>query len=345
MSGSELKRDFDGPGDDAFDHPERLRAMYHPPADPLLEPTANFPLGFYEDFLREINRLGIVVLTYDDFFHESDDCDYESNYAREYKSWLKNARDPKKIYLVIQHDVDNHPHFTQRMIAMEFIYNVRSNIFIFHQRYSQTQVNPQYDVDHDFFRAAERRGFVIGYHQNALQLAGFDLDEAARRYRDDVAALRRIYNIRYVVPHGGIGAVVHGRMHHNVDVPMPLELRANLRWVFNGHGAKFSSRWSDGGLRRMRDRRRVRDYDIISRFLHQLKPGTRNFCLVHPQRWGFHIDINANPLLAEHEWYQRMCRQYPVALAGGGAADADQADEAAGAALNNCAFDAKSPAA
>lgn len=297
-----------------FDQPERLRAMYAPPTEPQLEPTANFPLGFFEDFLREIKRLGIVTLTFDELFSDSDDWDYLSNYSHEYKDWLKRRRDPKKTYLVIQHDVDNHPHFTQRMVAMEHMYDVRSNIFIFNNRYSQTQENPAYDVDHDFLRAAAQRGFIIGYHQNAFQLSGFHLMVATQRYRDDVYALREKYDIRYVVPHGGVGSEIAGTMHYNVDVPMPVEFEKNLRWVFNGHGVKFSSRWSDGGLRRVRDKKRIRDYNIIERFLHQLKPGTRNFCLIHPQRWGFHIDVEANPLLVDQDWYQALVRKYPVVV-------------------------------
>lgn len=293
-----------------FDQPEALRALCLPPDDPLSEPGANFPLGFYEDMLKEIRRLGIVVLTYDDIFEGSDDWDYASNYASEFKHWQKHRRDPSTTYLVIQHDVDNHPHFTKRMVAMEFLHGIRSNIFLFNRRYSRKLSDPDYPVDHDFFRAAADRGFVIGYHQNAFQLAGFDMDSAVEQYRHDVTALRECYDIRYVVPHGGVGAEVDGTTLHNFNVPMPEELRTNLRWVFNGHGVRFSRRWSDGGLRRARDHKTIRDYNIIERFLQQLKPGTRNFCLIHPQRWGFNIEVDANSLLAEQPWYLQLCRQY-----------------------------------
>jgi len=302
-----------------FDQPEQLQALFAPPEDPGAEPTANFPLGFYADFLAEINRLGIVVLTYDDLYADSDDWDYQSNYTAEFEHWQQHRRDPAKTYLLIQHDVDNHPHFTKRMVALEHVYGVRSNVFLFRNRFSQRVVDPPYVVDHEFFQQAEQRGFVIGYHQNAFQLAGFDMEAAVQRYREDVAALRELYDVKYVVPHGGVGAEIDGEMMHNFSVPMPEELRTQLRWVFNGHAARFTTRWSDGGMRRMRDPKRIGEYDLIERFLHTLKPGTRNFCLVHPQRWGFNIEVDANPLLAEHEWYQQLCRRYPgVVITRGG---------------------------
>ena len=45
-------------------------------------------------------------------------------------------------------------------------------------------------------------------------------------------------------------------------------------------------------------------------FLDTLKPGTRSFCLVHPQRWGFHLDTSANPILEAQPWYQQVCTRY-----------------------------------
>jgi len=32
---------------------------------------------------------------------------------------------------------------------------------------------------------------------------------------------------------------------------------------------------------------------------------------VHPQRWGFKLEIDANPLLVDESWYQQLCRRYP----------------------------------
>jgi hypothetical protein len=284
--------------------------MLAPPADRTAEPEVIFPLPWYEEFLQEIGRRGIEVLTYGDLFETSDDWDYRSNYKAEFRHWHKKVRDPKKTYLLIQHDVDDRTFFTERMIALEFLHGVRSNIFIFRNRFSTKDSDAHYPVDHAFLQQAERRGFVIGYHQNAFQLSGFDFDQAVERYRSDVEYLSTMFDIRFVVPHGGVGKEIDGRMRHNFDVPMPPELEGRLRWVFNRYGVTFSSRFSDGGIRRSRDLARLQRSDLIGGFLDTLKPGTRNFCLIHPQRWGYNVDMQRNPLLAELTWYQDVCRRF-----------------------------------
>src|SRR5438552_11034580 len=120
----------------AFDNPAQLRDMFAPPPNPSAEPRCNFPLAFYEEFLREIKRLNIQVITYRDLFERSDDWNYRANFPGEYKQWQEShgARptgsiirrmfsammrrpksDPRSTYLLIQHDVDGLPFFTKRM--------------------------------------------------------------------------------------------------------------------------------------------------------------------------------------------------------------------------------------
>ena len=296
----------------AFDNPDRLRELFAPPLDPSAEPTSNFPLAYYEHFLREIRRLNIQVITFRDLFEGSDDWNYRWNYRRERRRW-KKARDRRAVYLVIQHDVDDRPFFTQRMVAMEALYGVRSNIFIFRDRCGKNGEALPYNIDHGFFQEAERRGFVIGYHQNALQLAGFDMHRAVERFRSDVAHLRTSYDIQFFVPHGGPGHTINGRMRYNLHVPMPPELEGaagHLRWVYNGHGPKFSRKYTDGGVEGLRTRKRLAGLDLIGSFLEKLRPGTRSWALIHPQRWGYHVDPTRNPLLAQQDWYRRMYAEF-----------------------------------
>jgi hypothetical protein len=287
-----------------------LKQLWSEPTDASHEPVANFPLGYYERFLQEIKKLGIKVITYRDIFEHSNDWHYKVGYLKEFLRWKASMLGSNDTYLLIQHDVDNHPFFTKRMVAMEAYYGIRSNIFLFTQRYTQNGPDSSYVIDHDFFRQAQDHGFVVGYHQNALALAGFDMEKAVQRYRDDVQQLRKIYDIRFVVPHGGAGCEVDGKKVCNVDVPMPEEFEGNLRWVFNRYGVKFNTRWSDGGLRKTRDLKRIQGFDLINHFLRKLKPGTRNFCLVHPQRWGYNVDTEQNPLLAREQWYLDICSHH-----------------------------------
>ena len=113
-----------------------------------------------------------------------------------------------------------------------------------------------------------------------------------------------------MVPHGGMAAEVDGVMKYNRDVPMPDEFEGNLRWVFNRYGATFTKRYSDGGIRKSRDLARLERSDIIGSFLNGLAPGTRNFCLVHPQRWGRRVHPSYNPLLEEQAWHREMLAKY-----------------------------------
>jgi hypothetical protein len=292
---------------DIFNKPEELKKLWARPEDVTTEPISNFPLTYYEHFLQEIKRLGIHIITYQDIFKHNNDWNYKFYFPKEYIKWKYKNYNSDAIYLLIQHDVDNHPFFTKRMVAMEAYYGIRSNIFLFTERYTQNGPDSSYVIDHDFFRQAEEHGFVIGYHQNAFALAGFDMKKAKQRYREDVNQLRQLYDIQFVVPHGGAGLEVNGKKICNADVPMPEEFEGNLRWVFNRYGVKFDKRWSDGGLRKTRDQKRIQGFDLVNHFLYDLKEGTRNFCLVHPQRWGYNVDTQQNPLLAKEDWYQKMC--------------------------------------
>lgn len=291
-----------------FDDRGALEAVAYAVQDK--EPLCDFPLGWYEEFLREIVARDIEVLTFRDLFEDSDDWDYTNHYRREFKAWGKR-RDPQRTYLLLQHDVDNHPAFTLRMVALEALYGLRSNIFVFRHRFTRKEGGgASYPLDLEALQCAERAGFVIGYHQNALQLSGFDFDRAREIYLTDVEYLRQHFRIDFVVPHGGMGAEIDGETKYNRDVPMPVELEGTLRWVFNRYGATFTSRYSDGGIRKSRDVERLQRSDIIGNFLDGLKPGTRNFCLVHPQRWGKRVCPSFNPILEEQPWHRAMVARH-----------------------------------
>ena len=130
-----------------IDDRDRLQGMFAPPAKPAAEPIANFPLRWYEEFLNLIVRRNIQIITYQDLFGESDDWEYVSNYSREFGAWKEQVRDPQQRYLLLQHDVDDVPEFTKRMVAMEAFYGIRSNVFMFRDRYLQGIACPPYKVD------------------------------------------------------------------------------------------------------------------------------------------------------------------------------------------------------
>ena len=275
-----------------------------------------FPIKWYKSILDLIVERGIVTITYDDLFNESDDRDHESCYEREFRHWHERVRDPQKTYLLIQHDVDFAPQFTRRMVAMEALAGgacVRSNVFVFNRFMGEIPSDSPYDdtpyaIDHEFFQAMQRRGFVIGYHQNALTVAS-DMAAAGRQFAEDVAALRKYYDIQCFCPHGGRPIEINGDKKYNYDVPVPAELKDSLRWVYNKHGPRFSGRYSDGGLRRINDPARL-DRLNLEAFIESLELGKRYFALIHPQLWGYKINPAYNPALAERAWHQDVVRRF-----------------------------------
>ena len=302
--------------------PEALARIYAPPANPQKEPRCCFPLPWYKRFLEEIRKRKIEILTYDDLLADCNDQDYKNCYSREFKKWHRRynpgfilrrfKRKEDRAFLLIQHDVDSLPLYTKRMVAMEAEYGIRSNVFVFREKYYRRPKRDAYELDYEFFQRAERAGFVVGYHQNALQLSGFDIERATKRFYDDVTCLRDHFAIKYFCPHGGESRSVNGRILRNADVPIPQELEDAIQWVYNRYGLRFSGRWSDGGLRRISDIKRLRGLDIIEEFVKKMQPGKRYFALIHPQRWGYNVKMNFNPLLAEQPWYQQVCRKYDL---------------------------------
>ena len=53
-------------------------------------------------------------------------------------------------------------------------------------------------------RQLENSGFEIGYHLNAYELAGYDIDEAFELIERDLDFLEQHFRITSFVPHGGI---------------------------------------------------------------------------------------------------------------------------------------------
>ncbi len=290
---------------------QSLRQIIDPPFDPSSEYEAVFPLAWYTAFLETLLARRVQIITYRDLFAHSDDWDFQSCYRREFENWHRHIRDPERIYLLIQHDVDLVPSFTRRIVALEATYGIRSNIFIFNEPIDDLLADPSwYDVDHPFFQQAERNGFVIGYHQNALVLSKSDMDSAVEQFRRDVEELSRSYRIEFFCPHGGRGHEINGRLYHNYDVPLPPEYQRRVRWIYNRYSVRFHGRWSDGGLRRVTDAERLTDLDLVERFVNSMQPGKRYFALIHPQLWGYNINMDYNPALRDQHWYQHVCRQY-----------------------------------
>jgi len=284
-----------------------------PFADRPPEGTAPFPFRFYVEFLEFLAaHPDIQIITYADL-PWGGDFDAARGYPREKARWQRKLRlkllSPKKIYVLVQNDVDTHPQRTEAVLRHHERTGIPANVMIFNRRVDrrhlvrtgELSLTP-YELDDDYLRSLERKGFVFGYHMNAHERALFDMEKAQEIFSEDIVALRERFNIRFVTAHGGAPSP-SGK--NNRDVPMPAQYRNDMRWVHNGFSPFFKSTYSDGGLNSpLRDptKRDLRD------FVKSWKRGHRYRVLLHPQYYAEDINPSARLLLAQ--WYKDLLAHY-----------------------------------
>lgn len=282
--------------------------------------SAYIPLSFYIDFLAflDTHRDLIEVITYDDL-EWGDERDPASCYAEEWKRWreaLKDGRrDPQKIYVLLQHDVDSAPERTMNMLRWEDKYGIPSVSMIFNKRINRRLLQHRdrlqitdYALDIELMRDLECRRFQIGYHCNAFERAHFDEARAVEVMREDIESLSQTFDIRIMSAHGGAPGPDG---HNNRDLPFPADLAKRVRWVHNGHTPIFNANYSDGGInspKRDPAKRDLRD------FVRSWQPGNRYRILTHPQYYN--DPCNISPRLAEAEWYEEVKAAYERAEPG-----------------------------
>jgi hypothetical protein len=278
------------------------------------EPAACLPRGYLIDFLDLLDEFRdlVKVITYDDL-PWGDDYAYQDMYPGELSRWKQSLasgeRDPRKIYVVIQHDVDAAPARTADLLREEARRKLPSNTMVFNKRLRRQSlaksgevVIRDYRLDVDLLKRVQSEGFVIGYHSNAYERARFDRDLAEEIFVEDVRELRESYDIRYFCPHGGVRDVA-GRSNSALDVPEAL--RHDLRWVLNRYGVRFDGNYSDGALRSPRRDATQRD---LRDFVATWKPGRRYRMLLHPQYYG--DDLVPAKRLVGVDWYEELLRAY-----------------------------------
>jgi hypothetical protein len=277
------------------------------------------PLGYLRDFFRflDANRDRIEVLTYDDL-PWSDDWRHDLHYPGEAAAWRRSLRtgerDPRKIYLLLQHDVDSAPERTFDVLKLEQSFGLRSSVMIFRDHLDRRalvrrgELRPKaYIDDYTCLKEAEARGFTIGYHCNAYERTRFSRSEAERLMVEDVKSLRGDFSIRFMSAHGGARGP---KGESNDSLRLPEELHRNIRWVHNGHSISEIVQFSDGGLNA--GSQPAGEFDL-RRFASSLAPGYRYRMIIHPQ-WYAH-EVKPNPKL-DSAWYREVLRLYAGSVSG-----------------------------
>ncbi|MCF7823140.1 MAG: hypothetical protein K9N35_03120 [Candidatus Marinimicrobia bacterium] len=264
------------------------------------------PFKYLSDFFAFLARQDeIEVIAYSDFVHGD----------RNDESKWKKIRDPNKIYVVIQHDVDSQVQQTLDILQVQKEYQIRSNVMIFHRRVDRGLLKSSGELAYTEYLSdaqllelknfQDTAGIIIGYHSNAYEQALFDLDHAREIFTADLNALRHNFEVNYYSFHGGIR---DSRGKSN-EVLKQVDPELNVHWVHNGDPLKFAARFSDGGLASAPRRKG----DLL-RFVKKMKPGKRYQILIHPQYYSQNlIEDEANPTyknLSRFDWFQQITAFY-----------------------------------
>jgi hypothetical protein len=267
---------------------------------------AMFPLAYYVGFLDFLaaNRDRIDVITYADLDWAPRD-DYARDYPRERERW-EARRDPGRIAVFLQHDVDSIPERTMRIVELEAERGLRSAVMIHRRRHIRRVLQEEhrleltpYELDVDLLQRLEREhGFVIGYHHNAFEQALWDERRARTLMREDIEALRTHFDIRFMSAHGGVKSP-DGK--NNSSVKLSRWLRREVRWVCTGHGIRVDGHYEDGGYAAERVPFAERD---LRDFVRTWEPGKRYRVNVHPQYYGEPAELK--PRFADTPWYRKL---------------------------------------
>jgi len=274
-----------------------------------------FPFEYVVDFLRFLRRHKrvIKIITYADLPWE-DDLDYENNYPLELRNWKKNVENgaisSRKIFVLLQHDVDSASERTMALLREEERLVIPSNVMIFNRRINRKHLeatgellSTDYPLDYEYLcHLQDSKRFVIGYHCNTFERALFDREKAIGIFEEDVRMLRSHFNIRFFSPHGGARSP-EGLSNNCLQIPE--SFKNSLRWVHNKKTVRFDGQYSDGGLNSpQRDplNRDLRD------FVRTWKRGKRYRVLIHPEY--YHTPWTPSPQLTGTPWYDDLLNFY-----------------------------------
>jgi len=274
-----------------------------------------FPLEYFIDFLKFLKNNDdiIEIITYDDL-PWGDDYDYERNYPQEYKNWKdqlnKGERDKRKIYVLLQHDVDSAPERTMTVLREEERLGIPSNVMIFNQRINRRYLQrtgelmyTDYELDYKYLRKIQdESGFVIGYHSNAFDQALFNMGKAMNIFEDDVKELQKNFTIKFFSPHGG--ARSPEGLSNNI-LTIPDSLKSSLRWVHNRKKVRFDGEYSDGGINS--PKRNPADRDLRD-YVKKWQRGKRYRILIHPQYYN--TPYKPSPRMRGTRWYDELLDFY-----------------------------------
>lgn len=238
--------------------------------------------------------------------------DHASGYLQEYKTWHQRvAADPharKQAHILFQYDIDGQTKRADALLAAPEHDKVPANVMIFNERVDRWRLQSigevattPYALDRDLLLRRQKEGFVIGYHTNAYELAGHNVDKALEIFDRDMTTLSQAYGTRFFSAHGG---VPDAEGNNNNTLPYHPDWIDRAVWVHNGHNLRFDGVFSDGGHNSPKRDPKKRD---LRRFFETMQPGKRYRILLHPQYYG--IDYGVSKRFVGTPWYDDLIGQ------------------------------------
>lgn len=226
--------------------------------------------------------------------------------AVEFQKWISKAKNAGEKGILLQYDVDARPDITHELMKVHIACRVPGNAMVFRQkifdwklkRNGVLEVDDDYTLDFALFERFQKAGGVIGYHCNAFDRSGGNIERAIEILHEDVAALRKHVDLKFFSMHGG-HVTPDGMCNARLPVGRYLK-NLGLTWVHNGHSVYFHTNWADGSA--SNPRYRSESNDPLD-FILSTKAGERSRLLFHPQ---YYNDLSSTkfdfPILQDQQW-------------------------------------------
>lgn len=273
------------------------------------------PIDYYLDCLKKLNSMGVKFITYEDLPFEND-FDIKNGYPEEFKNWNTSIKEnnDQNIYVLIQHDTDAGFRSTIDLSYKEDELGAVASIMTFARWPGENESGEveKYPISFEELHKLKARGFMIGYHCNAIHTSYFNKDDVFKNFYKDILLLRE-FKISFFSPHGG--KVVDGIGNVSFDYMDDIKSEGykkyfeneeffdyfrHLRWIHNKFSCKFNGYYSDGGLKR---RLKINQENTdLNEWISKMQPGKRYRMLIHPQYYG----NNPMKLETDLEWYNSL---------------------------------------
>jgi len=201
--------------------------------------------------------------------------------------------------ILLQHDADDNPECTVRLMQVEREMGVVSSCYFFHRVGLPGSTGDQYPLDVPVLQDLERSGFEIGYHQNAYERSDYDLPLAEKLVAEDVEFYRKHFRLSSYVPHGG----KPGPQGRNNEHLPPIPALQGLIWAYSGGGVCTDAHWSDGHV----EFPEARELQDPRKFAHGLSGRVRARLLLHPQYYGDTLRSDWSRFtISEQSWWRAL---------------------------------------